>query len=179
MSLIQQLSNRSLVVSVSPPLGIIMSEKTRPFCKVTPPNSNTPTSFVESSHSKVRVFVRRNKKPRKMAVKLEEEDHLPLTQDHKVSTFPQFILFLHKWINGCLSYESWALRVVIIRFLTCNELYDQVPVTPNSATSFIEASHSKARVFVRRNKNPRKMAVKLEEEDHLPSTQDHKVSTFP
>jgi len=88
MSLIQQLSNRSLVVSVSPPLGIIMSEKTRPFCKVTPPNSNTPTSFVESSHSKVRVFVRRNKKPRKMAVKLEEEDHLPLTQDHKVSTFP-------------------------------------------------------------------------------------------
>ncbi|KAL9296513.1 hypothetical protein ACSQ67_022409 [Phaseolus vulgaris] len=88
MSLIQQLSNRSLVVSVSPPLGIIMSEKTRPFCKVTPPNSNTPTSFVESSHSKVRVFVRRNKKPRKMAVKLEEEDHLPLTQDHKVPVTP-------------------------------------------------------------------------------------------
>ncbi|KAK8463849.1 hypothetical protein PHAVU_011G055100 [Phaseolus vulgaris] len=88
MSLIQQLSNRSLVVSVSPPLGIIMSEKTRPFCKVTPPNPNTPTSFVESSNSKVRVFVRRNKKPRKMAVKLEEEDHLPLTQDHKVPVTP-------------------------------------------------------------------------------------------
>jgi len=138
MSLIQQFSNRSLVVSVSPPVGITMSEKTRTFCKATPPNPNTPTSFVEASHSKVQVFVRRNKKPRKMAVKLEEEDHLPSTQDHKVSTFPSFLLFLHKWINGCVSYESWALRVVMIRFLTCDELYDQVPVTKKFGLPAIE-----------------------------------------
>jgi len=126
MSLVPQLSNLSLVVSVSSPLGVIMSEKTQTFCKASSPNPNSPTSSVEASHSKVRVFVRRNKKPRSMVVKLEGEDHFPSTQDHKVSTFPSFLLFLHKWINGCLSYESLAFRVVIIKFLTCNELYDQV-----------------------------------------------------
>ncbi|CAJ1933315.1 unnamed protein product [Sphenostylis stenocarpa] len=89
MSLIQ-LSNRSVVVSVSPPLGVIMSEKTRSFCKATPSNTNTHTSMVEASHSKVRVFVRRNKKPRKMSVKLEEGDHLPSAQDHKVSVTQKF-----------------------------------------------------------------------------------------
>lgn len=96
MSLVQQLSNLSMVVLVSSPLGVIMSKKTQTFCKGSSPNPNSSTSSLEASHSKVRVFVRKNKKPRSMAVKLEEEDHFPSTQDHKVSTFPSFILFLRK-----------------------------------------------------------------------------------
>ncbi|XP_047161297.1 uncharacterized protein LOC124831368 [Vigna umbellata] len=90
MSLVQQLSNLSLVVSVSSPLGVIMSEKTQTFCKASSPNPNSSTSSLEGSHSKVRVFVRKNKKPRSMAVKLEEEDRFPSTQDHKVPATQKF-----------------------------------------------------------------------------------------
>ncbi|TKY67450.1 Endonuclease III-like 1 [Spatholobus suberectus] len=68
----------------------MMSETTRRFCKATPSNTNTPTSIVEASHSQVRVFARRSKRPRKMAVKLEEKDHLPSTQDNKVPVTRKF-----------------------------------------------------------------------------------------
>ncbi|XP_027909405.1 endonuclease III homolog 1, chloroplastic-like [Vigna unguiculata] len=99
MSLVPQLSNLSLVVSVSSPLGVIMSEKTQTFCKASSPNPNSPTSSVEASHSKVRVFVRRNKKPRSMVVKLEGEDHFPSTQDHKVLGLPEIEEFAYCGAN--------------------------------------------------------------------------------
>ncbi|XP_020236005.1 endonuclease III homolog 1, chloroplastic [Cajanus cajan] len=75
-----QVSNRILVVSVPSPWGMMMSNTTPRFCKATPSksNTNTPTSIVQASHSQVRVFVRRNKRPR-------DNDHLPSTQDNKVS----------------------------------------------------------------------------------------------
>ncbi|KAK7404491.1 hypothetical protein VNO78_05424 [Psophocarpus tetragonolobus] len=85
-----QVSNRTLVVSVPQPLGAIMSETTRRFCRVTPSNANNaPTSTVEASHSQVRVFVRKNKRPRKMAA---EMDHPPSTQDNKVPVTDKFPL---------------------------------------------------------------------------------------
>lgn len=40
--------------------------------------------------------------------------------------------------NGSLSYEPLAFRVVILKFLTCNELYDQVPVTQKFGLPEIE-----------------------------------------
>ncbi|KAG4973923.1 hypothetical protein AAZX31_11G125900 [Glycine max] len=62
----------------------MMSETTRSFCKATSP-SNT-TSIIEATHSQVRVFMRRNKRPRNMALKLEQSDH----QDLKVPVTHKF-----------------------------------------------------------------------------------------
>ncbi|XP_057456279.1 endonuclease III homolog 1, chloroplastic isoform X1 [Lotus japonicus] len=87
-----------LVVSAPPPLSglrriqaLIMSETPRRSYKASLSNTNTPTSLVEgsdssnaaSSVSQLRVFVRKNKRPRKMTMELQQKEPPPPTQDHK------------------------------------------------------------------------------------------------
>ncbi|KAK7312410.1 hypothetical protein VNO77_36240 [Canavalia gladiata] len=99
MPLIIQLSNRMLVDWVGSywfVLGRIkvltMSEKTTTPCFYKAPLSN-------ASDSQVRVFARRNKRARKMAVEVEQKEHLPSTQDHKKLGLPDIEEFAYKGAN--------------------------------------------------------------------------------
>ncbi|KAL2328851.1 hypothetical protein Fmac_022278 [Flemingia macrophylla] len=95
-------SNRIVVVSVAPsPLVVMMSETPRRFCKATPSesNTNTPTSIVDASHSQVRVFVRRNKRPR-------NKDHLPKVPVTKKLGLPEIEEFAYCGTSESAQWKS-------------------------------------------------------------------------
>ncbi|XP_057456280.1 endonuclease III homolog 1, chloroplastic isoform X2 [Lotus japonicus] len=112
-----------LVVSAPPPLSglrriqaLIMSETPRRSYKASLSNTNTPTSLVEgsdssnaaSSVSQLRVFVRKNKRPRKMTMELQQKEPPPPTQDHKKLGPPEIEDFAYSGANvaECRKTES-------------------------------------------------------------------------